>query len=316
VPKLSLAKKTLLASTGIAAALIVLMNASPRVNAFQIRAQSEPTETLMFEVASVKPLVRGGSIALPRFNASGRFTSSVPLSMVIAAAYGLPFNTNTPVRQSPTDEIVSVRTSRRLSGLPDWALTVENIYDIEATGVVPAGLSAQARSDRMRLMLQTLLADRFKLVIHRETKDMPVYALTIAEGGSRLQKAEIEDKDCPDPEDPSTSAYAACHIINGDWGIGLQSLAVTISDLVNFVDTDYPLVDKTGLKGLYRIETPPWLPMDGPPPLPGAKAFDGTDMAALPTIFEVFKKLGLKMERQTGKVDVYVVDHVERPTRN
>jgi uncharacterized protein (TIGR03435 family) len=165
-------------------------------------------------------------------------------------------------------------------------------------------------------MLQTLLADRFKLVIHRETKDMPVYALTIAEGGSRLQKAEIEDKDCPDPEDSSTSAYAACHIINGDWGIGLQSLAVTISDLVNFVDTDYPLVDKTGLKGLYRIETPPWLPMDGPPPLPGAKAFDGTDMAALPTIFEVFKKLGLKMERQTGKVDVYVVDHVERPTRN
>jgi len=62
--------------------------------------------------------------------------------------------------------------------------------------MIPTGLSDQARNERMRMMLQDLLADRFKLKLHRETKEMPVYSLVVAKGGPKLQKADIEEKDC------------------------------------------------------------------------------------------------------------------------
>ena len=52
------------------------------------------------------------------------------------------------------------------------------------------------------------------------------------------------------------------------------------------------------------------------PPAPGAKAEDGSDMADVPTLFQLFEQLGLKMDSQKGKADVYVIDHVEKPSEN
>jgi uncharacterized protein (TIGR03435 family) len=172
----------------------------------------------------------------------------------------------------------------------------------------------------VKSMLRTLLADRFKLAIHRETKDIPVYALVVAKDGPKLQEADIDEKDCPDPfAAPSPAPNGLCHDISGGRGRGLHGRAVDMSDLVRTVEnyTDRPLVDKTGIKGLYRIETTSWLPLQpGPPPAPGAKAEDGTELADVPTIFEVFERLGLKLELQKGLADVYVIDHVERPSAN
>jgi uncharacterized protein (TIGR03435 family) len=168
-------------------------------------------------------------------------------------------------------------------------------------------------------MVQALLADRFKLVIHREVKELPVYALVVAKGGPKLQKAGIEEKDCPDssaapPPDPLT----LCHSLGGGRGSGIHARAVSVSELASGVEnyTDRPLVDKTGIAGLYHIETTPWLPMQtGPPPAPGATQ-DGIPVAELPTIFEVLERLGLKLEPEKDNVDVYVIDHVEKPSEN
>jgi len=88
---------------------------------------------------------------------------------------------------------------------------------------------------------------------------------------------------------------------------------------VSFVEnwTGRPLIDKTGIKGLYQFDTKGWLPVQpGPPPAAGAKAEDGTDMADVPTLFQVFDGLGLKMVSQKEKVEIYVIDHVERPSEN
>jgi uncharacterized protein (TIGR03435 family) len=92
-----------------------------------------------------------------------------------------------------------------------------------------------------------------------------------------------------------------------------------MADLVAFAGnwTDRPLLDKTGIKGLYKIETQPFLPMElttNPPP-PGTKQ-DGVDVSDLPTLFTVFERLGLKMETQRGQVGYVVIDHIEKPTEN
>jgi uncharacterized protein (TIGR03435 family) len=184
---------------------------------------------------------------------------------------------------------------------------------------MPPGLSIQARNDRVRAMVQALLVDRFKLVIHRESKEMPVYALLVAKGGPKLQRAEIDEKDCPEaslnalgPISTSTPIPDVCHAFNGGMGRGLHAKAANMSDLVAFVEnwTDRPLLDKTGIQGLYRFETKGWLPM-------GASVDAGSsDVADRLTVFEMFGQLGLRMEPQKGVVEVYVIDHIEKPSEN
>ena len=221
--------------------------------------------------------------------------------------------TNFPINQSP-----------RLSGVPDWARSLTDAYDIEATSVMPAGLSTQARSDRIRLMLQALLADRFKLAIHREAKEMPVYELVVAKGGPKLQPADIQEKDCPEtsstpPAAPSASTPmpVLCHTFNGGQGRGLHGRAVNMSDLVSYVEnwTGSALCwIRPGIEGLYSgSRTKPWRPIGSTEtPAPGVKADDGSELADLPSLFEVFDGLGLKLESKNDTADVYVVDHIEQ----
>jgi uncharacterized protein (TIGR03435 family) len=244
----------------------------------------------------------------PAFSPGGRFTSTAPLDMVIAAAWRLPYH-----------------SSARLSGGPSWVRSSDGVYDIDARvekDAVPDSLPLNVRADNMRPMLQKLLADRFHLVVHRETREIPIYVVTIAKGGPRLAKADIEENDCPAsanlnllPGDP----VVECHMFVGGRGRGLHARAANIADLVHNVEgfTDRPVIDQTGLKGLYRFETSGWLRLDaGPPPAPGAKSEDGTALADLPSVFQIFKAMGLKLEARTGKADVLVIDHIERPSEN
>ena len=122
-------------------------------------------------------------------------------------------------------------------------------------------------------MLRALLAERFKLEFHREQKEMPVYALLVAKGGPKLQRADIDEKDCPEaslnalgPVSTSTPIPDVCHAFNGGMGRGLHAKAANISDLAAYVEnwTERPLLDKTGIKGLYRFETKGWQPTIGP----------------------------------------------------
>ena len=290
-------------------------------------AQDRPnTPKPAFAVVSVKatkdPNPRNARV--PQFLPGGRFASKGPLIWVIATAYRLPLQGN-----------------NRLSGDPDSIRNMNEIYDIEATSggdTIPDGLSQTDREDRLRSMLQLLLADRFKLVIHRETKEMPIYALAVGKGGPKLQKAGIEERDCRGPEaDPASDNVAPegtmintpqatpvnpvsmCHVIMGGRGRGIHTQAASMADVASFVEnwTNRPLVDKTGLKGLYHIDTLGWLPMElGPPPASGTKAEDGREMVDIPTLFDVLGGLGLKLESQKAKVDIYVIDHIERPSEN
>ena len=167
-------------------------------------------------------------------------------------------------------------------------------------------------------MLQNLLADRFKMSVRRETKDQPVYAAVIGKGGPKLEKSKLTEKDCQ-AGSGTFGDRNSCHNIAGGRGRGMHGEAVDMSDVVVFVSnwTDHPVVDRTGITGLFRIETDGWLPMQaGPPPAPDAKGEDGRLLVDQPTIFEIFNRLGLKLELQKAPVDMFVIDHIERPAEN
>jgi uncharacterized protein (TIGR03435 family) len=273
-----------------------------------LRGQGQtPGQEFSFDVASVKPLAAPDRNSLrppTAFPAGGRFVSKFWLSFLISFAYKLPFNDNP-----------------RLLGVPGWARSTA--YDIEAVGAIPAGLSAQAREDRVRSMVRTLLADRFKLAIHVETKTMPVYELTVAKGGLKLEKSDVAEKDCPEVSEMAASpslapSDLACHVFGGSQGRGIYARAADMSDLANFVANwaGRPVVDRTEVKGLYKVETKAWLPMQPMSQATGSKAEDGSDVSDVPTLFQVLEQLGLKMNGRTDKADVYVVDHIEKPSAN
>ena len=119
----------------------------------------------------------------------------------------------------------------------------DDIYDIEAIaekGTFPPGLMTEARILTMRLMLQALLEDRFKLTVRREPKEQPVYALVVGKGGPKLEKSKFQEQACGDagPKWP---------------------MAQVVEFVQNF--TGRPLFDKTGPTGFYEIQTEGWAPM-------------------------------------------------------
>ena len=101
-----------------------------------------------------------------------------------------------------------------------------------------------------------------------------------------------------------------CHTLSGGIGRGLRGRAATIADFGSVVQswTRKPMVDQTGISGLYRFETTPWLD----------SALTGfvegrVPVSALPTLPELFDRMGLKLETRTSPIEVLVVDRVERP---
>jgi uncharacterized protein (TIGR03435 family) len=264
-------------------------------------AQPKAASRTTFAAASVKPNTDSdmSRFAPPTFLGDRYVVTNCPLLLIIASAYRLPFQ------------------SSRLSGGPDWIRSER--YDIEATveqGAIPRNALSMVREDQMRLMLQALLAERFHMVVRRETKELPVYAVTVSKGGPKLEKAGIEEKDCADGV---SGTGIVCHNFMGGRGRGLHGKAVDMSDLALFVSnwTDRPVLDETGIQGLYHIETRGWANMTpGPAPPEGAKAEDGSDAATLPTVFTIFNELGLRLEAKKGPVEMFVIEHVEKPTAN
>lgn len=265
--------------------------------ALSVAAGAQPRPS--FEVASVKENKSSDRPFMDiQFLPGGRFVArNTPLFFIIVAAYNLPFQ------------------SDRLAPQPDWI--VKTRYDIEATP--PAG--AHVSTAQMRAMLQTLLEDRFKMTMHREMKDRPVYAILVAKDGPKLKKSALNEKDCEQKPavvgDPS-----ACHSLGGGQGRGLHGKAVAIADLGPWVSnwSDRPVIDKSGLTGLYEIDTVGWIPMRPKPPRPDGQPQTAEEAAAAdpitPTLFGIFDRIGLKLESQRAPVEMFTIESIEKPSAN
>ena len=157
-------------------------------------------------------------------------------------------------------------------------------------------------------MIQSLLADRFKLVVHNETKDAPIYELGLAKSGSKLPKSTPGD----------TFAKGIKGIDDNPVPIGYPVLlslghlfgqAVTIASLIDYMTSALhrPVVDTTGLTGKYDLSLE-WTPDNTP---------DDSPLAGGPSLFtSVQEQLGLKLTSAHGPVDTLVIDHAEMPSAN
>jgi uncharacterized protein (TIGR03435 family) len=175
---------------------------------------------------------------------------------------------------------------------PEWLNT--ELYNIEAT--IAPGTSG----DQALVMIHNLLADRFHLALHRETRELSVYALVVGKNGSKLHASEL----------PRSSTSSRPGKITGQ-GTFMRNLVEALSRQL-----DLPVIDMTGLKGTFDF-TLEWAPDRGPSAEPrGAPA--PTEAAAGPSIFTaVQEQLGLKLEARKAPVEILVVDHAEKtPTGN
>jgi uncharacterized protein (TIGR03435 family) len=280
--------------------------------------QSAAGGKMSFEVASIrqsKPGVEPSNNGELDFSSAypptgGLFTTTSDLLGYIIFAYKI-------VDASQIPSLVNQ--------LPKWAQTDE--FDIQARAE-----NHNPTKDQMRLMMQSLLADRFKLAIHIETRQLPVYALVLDEPGKpgpQLQP-HPDDVPCNNPNEPAPADTTLeppsfCGAVQS-WPVNNQRhfrmMNVTMGQIAAFFAAiaggpggmDHrPMLDQTGLSGRFDFNIQ-FLPVSNSPRSPGA---DAMPEAPGPTFTEALKsQLGLKLEKQTGPVEVFVIEHVERPSEN
>src|SRR5579872_3889857 len=266
-------------------------------------AQNDPASTTpspKFDVASIKPAAPDARGMFVRPMPGGHVkVTNMTLQMLIEIAYRLqPF---------------------QITGASGWMESVH--YDIDAKPDSPT-----QQSD-WRVMLQGLLADRFQLVFHRETKELPIYALVLAHKDGKLGPGMTESKegsctvfDPSKPPPPRNDGPQAC----GSQFMSPRSvtaIAVPVANITPMLSRmlGRQVVDKTGLTAKYdmKMEFTPdesQLAMMAPP---GAPPPPPPDSSSAPSIFTALQEqLGLKLETQKGPVEVIVVDRAEKPSQN
>jgi uncharacterized protein (TIGR03435 family) len=238
-----------------------------------------------FDVASVRQNLTPEPRWRMSFTDDGVSAKDVTLFYAIEEAYGL------------YDE-------QFWSGIPPWI--TQKRFDIEAKYDVEK--YPHIALEQRRAMLQQLLAERFKLVVHHQPKEFPLYALRIAKGGPRFEETKPEDLKI-------SSAYGPmCQVLRSKMGLTEMkgcSMAQLAQNLTGWTRNDLgrTIVDHTGLAGRYNFSLN-WTPDTTPPP-------NSLDGGGGPSIFTaVQEQLGLLLRPEQGPLDTIVIDHVEMPTGN
>jgi uncharacterized protein (TIGR03435 family) len=196
----------------------------------------------------------------------------------------------------------------QIIGEPAWS-TGEG-FDIEAK-VAAADLPTLAKMtfDQRRTMFQQILADRFKLVVHHETRELPIYVLTISKGGSKLKESA--------PDDPAATSPRRKGMMMGSGKVTATDAQLSMLVTTLSRNLGRTVVDKTGLTANYDF-TLEWTPEGAAaPPAGGSPSGAAPPDQPGPDIFTaVQEQLGLKLESTKGPLDVVVIDHIEKPSEN
>jgi uncharacterized protein (TIGR03435 family) len=221
-----------------------------------------------FEVASVKANTSGTGDFSQGITPEGRFSArNFTVWNLIRQAYKL--------------------RDLQISGGPGWIKT--DGFDIEARPASPVS------RDKMNEMLRSLLAERFQLKVHTESRNLPAYALVVSNSGSKLQ--------------PATGAGGPQNTRLGQLDVPKMGME-QLSQVLEF-DLDRPVIDRTGLAGEFAIHLEWTRERDR------TAAGDAPVAQSRPSIFTALQEqLGLKLESIKAPVDVLVIDGVELPSAN
>jgi uncharacterized protein (TIGR03435 family) len=274
----------------------------------EVSPESAATKMYAFEVASIRPNNSGMNSASAKFLPDGYTAENIGMNNLIGAAF------------SPTDGGHYGFYDTRLLGMPGWANRIQ--YNVEAK-VADSDVPAFTSKTTRQQMMQTLLADRFHLKAHIETRELPIITLSLAPGGPKLKAATPGNtyasgiRDLPNGVSPAGLCFVT--------GMGeITGQGASIGALVALLST--PLVeralviDKTGLTGNYDFKVKwsinettgqPFPQMDF---APGVPAPPDTLGVSLSTALQ--EQLGLKLVSTKGPVQILVIDHIEPPTPN
>jgi uncharacterized protein (TIGR03435 family) len=248
--------------------------------------------TLTFDIASIRPTdgvqnsgLRVGVSSPPH---TSKFTATnFTAKSLIQAAYGF---------------------DKPISTGPDWISEI--YYNVEAKSdpSIDAKLARltddQAKAEKMH-MLQALLADRFHLKVHTETKESSVYAMTIAKSGSKLQqvKTDADDPNQPTPSSKGVDVQAHGGAQGLEFDVKSASMRAVVGMLASQVEA--PVVDRTGLPGYYDFT------------LQFGRPWSASNPESWPDIFTaVQEQLGLKLDRTKADVPNIIIYHIEATTEN
>jgi uncharacterized protein (TIGR03435 family) len=274
----------------LASVLVIAVN--PRTGWTQTASPSPSrldtmgSRPIAFDVVSIRKNKSGTEMTLAKSVPDGIWLENASLSQFIAHAYGVDHGMGTNYVQ----------------GLPHWADAVRYDIQLKVAGEdVPA--FRRLRDEQTRLMLQAVLADRFRLAAHMGTKEAPVYNLVVAGGGSKLHVSDPADSYPNGIKMPDGSLHGAVLVERGH----IVARQATISSLL-FMLTDFsgrPVIDRTGLTGKYDFNLQ-WTPGD-----PASTDDSG------PGLFTALEEqLGLRLEPAKGSVQAVFIDHIEPPTEN
>jgi uncharacterized protein (TIGR03435 family) len=264
-----------------------------------VQSPASTSNNPRFDVASVKVNVSGDLRVNISTSPGGRFMArNVPLRALIRRAYQLQ--------------------ELQLEGGPKWL--GDDRFDVVAQG------EASATPEHMRLMLQSLLADRFKLKLRQEMRDLPLYALVMSRRdrtlGPALRRSLADCSQAPSvwdglgpsgPPDPT----APCGFFGPAPGGAAKFRGITLEALARFLSTPVrrPVIDRTGLTGYFDADLEMTAELGPPPPPPGVP--DQFDRSSAPSIFTALQeRLGLKLDARKGPIAVLVIDHLEHPVED
>jgi uncharacterized protein (TIGR03435 family) len=198
-----------------------------------------------------------------------------------------------------------------ITGGPDWISTDRYDFEAKVTSFDPPN-THELTTDQRNQMLQSLLADRFHLAVHNETKEAPIYELTLAKGGSKLKPSTASNstQQVPLPSGSLPPGAPVKRPIMMRQGPGtISSSNMTTAQLADSLSNQLhrPVVDKTGLTGTYDISLQ-YTPDNTPADAPNANG---------PALFTALQEqLGLKLDSTKGPVTNLVIDHIEPPSEN
>jgi len=288
----------LFAAVTLSASLMVAQTAATPDAVVAAAASESHGKAPAFDIVSIKP-------ALPPkiwhfgFGPTGYEAAGVQLRIVIYQAY-FAFN---------------MADKDAVSGAPDWV--GKDVWDIE-TKVAPEDL-AEYQKERMQVdtarplaheMLQSALAERCKLVVHRVPAEMPAFAIVIAKNGAQLTEAKPDEARPSEGQDAPGGGFLVPYH-RGDtphvtyYGVSMATFAALLRGMAG-----RPVIDRTGLTGRYNFSLK-WLSLD-PDEREGVTSTDDPD----PLSHWNLGALGLKVERIQVTTEHIVIDHIEKPSDN